>query len=397
MEIEKRKMKPAVYLQEGREATVLRGHPWIFPKAIHKESKHLVSGELVDVFTNKGQMLGTGVYNVHSLYRVRMLAYVFEDIDLSSLDSILRHRLRQAINVRKALLLPNDETNAYRLFNSEGDGLSGLTIDCFDQTIVVSSSAYWVELHREVISQHICELLSIEEVIWIASPKPLLQDGWQNEKVQNKQVMREVKEAGILFQVDFSHTQKTGLFLDQRENHQRIAKIAHGKKVLDLYTYTGGFALHAAKAGAKKVTAVDSSGDAIHLAKKNASLNQLDSIEFIEADARDYLASAGEYDLIILDPPKLAPSKKHLQQAKNYYRFLHRELFKSIKQGALLFTCNCSSALSIPEFADLVSMQASAQNKIARILGIYGPASCHPTLSAFPEGQYLTGILMAIV
>ncbi|WP_199287661.1 class I SAM-dependent rRNA methyltransferase, partial [Escherichia coli] len=149
---------------------------------------------------------------------------------------------------------------------------------------------------------------------------------------------------GVLYHVEFAQTQKTGLFLDQRENHKRIAKLSRGKRVLDLYTFTGGFALHAAKAGALHVTAVDSSAQAIEQAKNNAVLNHLNTIEFIKADAREYLKIAGEYDVVILDPPKLVPSQKHLQQAKNYYRFLHREAFKYMKPGSLLMTCNSLSA-----------------------------------------------------
>ena len=155
--------------------------------------------------------------------------------------------------------------------------------------------------------------------------------------------------------------------------------------------------MHAAKAGAVAVTAVDSSEQAITLALRNAQLNNITCIDFVEADARDYLVNAGEYDLVILDPPKLAPSQRHLQQAKNYYRFLHREVFKYMHAGSLLLTCNCSSALSTLEFTELVSSQAMAAGKMARILGIYGSASCHPTLAAFPEGQYLSAVLLGIV
>ena len=185
--------------------------------------------------------------------------------------------------------------------------------------------------------------------------------------------------------------------LDQRDNHLRIAKLASGKRVLDLYTYTGGFALHAAKAGASQVTAVDSSSSAILSAKKNAELNQLTTIEWIEGDARDYLALAEHHDIIIVDPPKLAPSQQHLQRTKNYYRFLHRELFKVMRSGSLLMTCNCSSALTSSEFSELVFAQASAVGKTARVLGVFGPALCHPTLPAFPEGHYLTALLISLV
>jgi 23S rRNA (cytosine1962-C5)-methyltransferase len=389
-------MKAAVYLHKARQAAVRHGHPWIFPKAILRQTGNVVTGELVSVLSADGEVIGIGVYNEHSLYRIRMLAYAFEDIEHSSIECLITHRLQQALAVRQNLGLPNKNTNAFRLFNSEGDGLSGLTIDNFNQTLVVASSAYWVEAHKEIITQCIRKVIPLSELIWLPQAKPLSQDGWKEASKEDPSGTANVLEAGIIYQVDFSKTQKTGLFLDQRENHQRIAALAEGKRVLDLYTYTGGFALHAAKAGAVNVTAVDSSAQAIALAQRNAKLNQL-AIEFIEADARDYLMKAGDYDLVILDPPKLVPSQRHLQQAKNYYRFLHRETFKYMKSGSLLLTCNCSSALSDQEFSELVSAQALAVGKIARILGVYGPASCHPTLAAFREGQYLTAVLLAVV
>lgn len=390
-------MNAAVYLHQTKEEPIRRGHPWVFPKAIAREKGRLVTGELVQVFGASETLLGLGVYNEHSLYRVRLLAHAFECPEITSIEQLIAHRLRQACRLRQRLDLPNASTTAYRLFNSEGDGLSGLTIDRFNHVCVVASSAYWVEANKAMISQCILDLFPNDTVHWLSQAKPLAQDGWQGSINEPLARSEKVLEAGISYQVDFSNTQKTGLFLDQRENHQRIASFARGKRVLDLYTYTGGFALHAAKAMASRVTAVDSSSQAIALAKENARLNDLHEIDFIAADARDYLAKAGEYDLIILDPPKLVPSVRHLQRAKNYYRFLHREVFKYMQEGSLLLTCNCSSALSSNAFVDLVSAQAMAEGKVARILGVYGPASCHPMLAAFPEGQYLTAILLALV
>ena len=389
-------MKAAVYLQKGKQGTVERGHPWIFPKSILRQNA-TITGELVEVFSIDNKLLGVGVYNEHSLYRVRMLAYEFEKIDTSSIDKIIIYRLNQALKLRQNIGLPNKSTTAYRLVNSEGDLLSGLTIDVFNDRYVVSSTAFWVEANKENIIKAINEIVKPKNIIWFSQPKPLSQDGWKEEINNETEGKVEVLEAFVKYQVDFSNTQKTGLFIDQRENHQRIAALSYGKKVLDLYSYTGGFALHAALASAHSVTAVDSSAAAIALAKANAALNNISNIDFVEADARDYLSQAKDYDLIILDPPKLVPSQRHLNRAKNYYRFLHQELFKSMKSGTLLMTCNCSSALSSQEFKELVSAQATLQGKVARILGVYGPSSCHPTLAFFPEGSYLTAILLAVM
>jgi 23S rRNA (cytosine1962-C5)-methyltransferase len=390
-------MRAQVILSAAKQGTIVRGHPWVFPKAILKTKGTLNTGALVDIYSETGELLGVGAYNEHSLYRVRVLGLVSEGIDLSDYSTIVSHRLQQALHVRQSINLPNETTTAYRFFNSEADGLSGLTIDRLNQRCVVASTAYWVELNKSLIIDALKVLFPNDELIWMAQQKTLTQDGWNGSFDEILHESTTVLEAGVIFQVEIGRSQKTGLFLDQRDNHQRMAEFSRNKAVLDLYTYTGGFALHAAKAGASRVTAVDSSADAIMQAKKNAELNGLSHIEFIEADARDYLSRAGEYDVVILDPPKLVPSKQHIQKAKNYYRFLHREVFKQMKPGALLMTCNCSSALSGAEFCALVSAQAAAVGKQARILGVYGPSPCHPTLVAFPEGNYLTAVLMVVV
>lgn len=390
-------MNAKVILLRAKQNTVLRGHPWIFPKAISGFVGTPQTGDLVSIYNEEHHFVGLGAYNEHSLYRVRVLALAKEAEEFGTYEALIRHRLQQAVQVRQALDLPNQETTAYRLFNSESDGLSGLTIDRFNQILVVASSAYWVELNKALMMQILSELFPEDEMIWLPQNKPLQQDGWKDITTAAASQSAQVLEEGVQYQVEFAQAQKTGLFLDQRENHHRIAALSKGKNVLDLYTYTGGFALHAAKAGAAKVTAVDSSEQAIAQAKNNAALNHLSNIEFIEADARAFLEKAGDYDVVILDPPKLVPSQKHLQKAKNYYRFLHREALKHMKTGSLLMTCNCSSALSSQEFCSLVSAQALAVGKQVRILGVFGPASCHPTLSAFPEGNYLTAVLLAVV
>jgi len=390
-------MNPIVRLTQAKQHAFLKGHPWIFSKAIASKEPSCSDGSLVTVQDFKGNHLATGVFNSHSMYRVRILVYPFDAVDHHSFESIITYRLKQALLLRQQLQLPNQLTTAYRLFNSEADGLSGLTIDRFNHVLVVSSSAFWVEKHQALIRECLQHIMPNNDIFWVSQPKPLKQDGFICTETASHQRIEQVSEAGILFQIDFSNTQKTGLFLDQRENHQRIGALAHGKRVLDLYSYTGGFALHAAFHHAKSVTAVDSSEAAILLAKHNAQLNQMNSIEFIKADARDYLKQSGDYDLIILDPPKIIPSIKHIERAKNYYRFLHREAFKHMRPGTLLMTCNCSSAISATQFSELVSHQAHAVEKTTRTLGIFGPASCHPTLPGFPEGHYLTALLLAVV
>lgn len=391
-------MSAKIVLSSEKFGAFKAGHPWVYPKAILSQNS-CKNGELVQIFNEDDKYLGTGMYNAHSLYRVRVLAYAEDPIEQYTLENIVTYRLKQAIRLRSLLCLKENKTTAFRLFNSEADGLSGLTIDCFDHVLVVSSSALWVEKNKALITACLNACYPDAEVLWFPQINALKQEGLSTTESPSSPDHRiaHVLEAGIQFEVNFSQAQKTGLFLDQRDNHQRVAALAKGKRVLDLYTYTGGFALHAAKNGAAHVTAIDSSEAAIEQAQKNAALNQIDSIEFIKDDARNFLHRAGEYDIVVLDPPKLIPSKRNLQAAKNYYRFLHREIFKAMKPGTLLMTCNCSAAIDAAQFNLLVHTQARMMNQTIRTLGIYGPSLCHPTLASFPEGHYLCAILVAIV
>lgn len=386
-------MLPSITLHAHKITPILRGHPWIFPQAIRQQDA-AQTGELVHLYSPDQELIGTGIYNEHSMYRVRVLTRSHESLSNQDLASIIAYRLKMALGLRQRLNLPNASTNAYRLFNSEADGLSGLTIDRFDQVCVVSSSAFWVEKNYDLICSELQQLLPETRILWLSQSKALKQDGWNHAPIPNPTLDPIiVQEAGIRYHIDFAHAQKTGLFLDQRDNHVRLASYVQGARVLDLYTYTGGFGLHAAQAGAHYVLSVDSSAMAIAQAKSNAALNQLSNIEFVEADARDYLSRAGEFDVIILDPPKLMPSKRNQNQAKNYYRFLHQELFKAMRPNTLFMSCNCSSAIQPHEFTQLIFQQASRVNQTARILGVYGPSVCHPTLPVFPEGNYLTAVL----
>lgn len=386
-------MPAAIILNPAKEKKIMAGHPWVFPHAIQTHPKNLVAGDWVEVYSSEKTFIGAGFYNPHSLYRVRMIAYTKG----LCIEEAISGALEKAIQLRATLNLPNRQTNSYRLCNSEADALSGLIIDVFDDVLVVSSTAYWVEMKREWIKGLLQGFLPKSEILWLGQRKPLAQDGWETPyRDDAKDLKRVVLENEIQFAIDFSNAQKTGIYIDQRENHARLASLCQGKKVLDLYTYHGGFALHAARAGASSVLAVDSSEPAILQATQNATLNGLSQIQWAVGDAKDYLAQAKDHDVIILDPPKLIPSKKHLHQAKNLYRYLHRELFTHMASGSILMTCNCSSAISQHEFVELIASVASALQKRIQILGVYGPSICHPILPVFPEGHYLTAVLLSM-
>jgi 23S rRNA (cytosine1962-C5)-methyltransferase len=390
-------MQTKVILSSQKQQKIIAGHPWVFPQAIQKIQGSPKAGDWVEVFDSQGTLVGAGFFNDNSLYRVRMIANDKIMLNFKSWEEVLKFRIEQAIALRQSLGFPNEDTTGYRLCNSESDGLSGLVIDTFNEITVISSSAFWTELHREFILNLLKQHFPQQKFLWLGQIKPLQQDGWSSPHRDSGEGLKTiVKEAGVQFEINFENVQKTGIFLDQRENHQRLASLCKNKKVLDLYTYHGGFALHAALAGATDVTAVDSSAPAIEHAKHNASINGVNRIEWIVDDAKNHLEKAKDYDVIVLDPPKLVPSKKHLNQAKNLYRFLHRQVFRNMKSGSILMTCNCSSALNTQEFTQLVAQQATAEHRQIQILGVYGPAICHPVLPHFPEGQYLTAVLVCV-
>ncbi|MDQ5884151.1 MAG: rRNA (cytosine1962-C5)-methyltransferase [Pseudomonadota bacterium] len=386
-------MYPRVILTAQKQQKIIAGHPWVFPQAIQNIQGQPEAGDWVEVFDNQGAKIGGGFFNPHSLYRVRMIAHYQDTPDW---QVVLRDRIKKTFKLRQTLNFPNSHTNCYRLCNSESDGLSGLIIDVFHNITVISSSAFWTEHYRELILDTLKKEFPNQQFLWFGQAKPLAQDGWLQPHRDEQPLQTIVKEAGVQFQIRFDQVQKTGIFLDQRENHQRVAELCRDKKVLDLYTYHGGFALHAAMAGAKQVTAVDSSAPAIEHAKQNALLNDVSQIDWVVDDAKHHLEKAKDYDVVILDPPKLVPSKKHLHQAKNLYRFLHRQLFRHMKSGSILMTCNCSSALNAHEFTNLVAEQAIAEHREMQVLGVYGPSICHPVLPIFPEGHYLTAVLVYI-
>ena len=391
-------MPTKIILSAQKQQKIIHGHPWVFPQAIQNIIGEPNPGDWVLVYDSQHALIGAGFFNPHSLYRVRMIANATHLNRSHDPLHIINMRLQHALHLRKTLGFPNIHSNCYRLCNSEGDGLSGLVIDVLNDKVVVSSSALWVEQQREAITSILKEHFPKAQVLWFGQSKALKQDGIDHPYRDDASNIRTIaKEEGVLFEIGFENVQKTGIFIDQRENHHRLASLCKGKKVLDLYTYHGGFALHAALNGATLITAIDSSAPAIEHAKHNASLNQVSQINWIVDDAKNHLDKAGNYDVVILDPPKLVPSKKHLNAAKNLYRYLHRQVFKHLSTGSILMTCNCSSALNAQEFMQLVTQQAIAEGRSIQILGIYGPARCHPVLAVFPEGHYLTAILLAIM
>jgi len=386
-----------IILKPGKAKPFYSGEQLVFSGAIAKIVGRVEPAELVAVYDAAEKFIGYGVYNPHSLYRVRMLAFVSDAIE-PDIAKIIEYRLNKALAYRQSLGLPNAQTNAYRLCNSEGDGLSGVTIDVFDQHAVISVTAYWAEQNRDLIIEKTQRLMGIRKVHWCSQTRALAQDGWQETKhevMPSEMVI--IKEHGLQYQIDLELGQKTGFYCDQRDNRLMLRHYVKDKNVLDCFCYSGGFALNAAYAGAKTVLGIDSSKAAIELAHHNAALNQLSNVQFMCAKAESELAKAEGYEVIILDPPKLAPSRKCLARASQRYIRLNQLAIKALPKHGLLLTCSCSDALNKTQFIKILGVAAKKAHRQIKILSVTGAGKDHVTSKNARYGNYLKVILLEVL
>jgi 23S rRNA G2069 N7-methylase RlmK/C1962 C5-methylase RlmI len=392
---------------------------------------------------NQSQPIGYGVYNPHSMYRVRMLLHetihpgLTKDIrslrkemqrgaDFSendALKSILEKKITDAIRLRMAMNLPSFDTDTYRLINGEGDGLSGLAVDIIGgNTAIVMSSAAWCEIHKDTILYILSKSLALHpsyenetvDIVWRNTPSRLAQDGYelvQEIERESEDVSVIATESSIKYMTyPYSDGQKTGFYCDQRDNRRTIAKYCENKRVLDLCCYSGGFSLNAVIHGnAASAVGVDSSQDAVDSCTENARLNGLDenSISFVRDDIAAFMKNAidrnEQYDVVILDPPKLAPSISTLTKASRKYHSLNRDAMNLIDKtrGGLLLTCTCSAAMTQSNggqfFLGVVNSAALSAKRQATLMAVNGAAPCHTQSPAsFPAGNYLTCALFFI-
>ena len=389
---------------------------------------------------NNSQLIGYGVYNPHSMYRVRILCHAtqhpnltkeskrkqkqrVENHDVEILKSILERKLSDAMYVRLAMNLPSETTDTYRLVNGEGDGVSGLAVDIIGGcSAIVMSSAAWCEIHKESIIEVLGGLLSDHpsydgdniDIIWRNTPSRLKQDGYElsaeADNVEDNESTVIAKESNVKYLTfPYSNGQKTGFYCDQRDNRLMVAEYCKDKRVLDLCCYNGGFALNAMVRGASNCIGVDSSQDAVDAATANAKENGFDQtkISFVRDDIAAYMKNAMEdgsqlFDVIILDPPKLAPNLSTLDKASRKYHALNRDAMNLIgPEGGLLLTCTCSAAMTQKDggqyFLNMVNGAALSAKRRVTLLRVNGAAPCHTQSPAsFPAGAYLTAALFHV-
>jgi len=377
-----------IILKKGKEKSLLRRHNWVFSGAIAKTSEDLKNGELVSVETSKSEFLGIGHYHNGSI-AVRMLTFEKERIDQSFWDK----RLQDAFEVRKSIGLPNSETNCFRLIHAEGDGLPGCVIDVYNDCAVVQSHTDGMANEVSKIAKALENLNGLK--LKTIHHRNLAQK--QNEFLKGDEAAGVSVENGLKFKVNWVEGQKTGFFLDQRDNRALVGQYASDRTVLNTFCYTGGFSIYALANQAKKVVAVDVSQPAVDLTAENAEINGLSkNHEAVCEDAFKYLEQASGFDLIILDPPAFAKSIKARHRAIQGYKRLNETALKKIESNGLLFTFSCSQVISPETFEKTVYSAAINAGRNVRVLQRLGHAADHPVNIFHPEGEYLKGLLLHV-
>ena len=398
-------MIPQIYLRRGKEESLLRRHPWIFSGAIDyikaEEESEIAEGALVEVFDHKGAFIARGHYQIGSI-AVRVLSFEREEID----QAWWNRRLRVALDVRRTLALTDDpSTTCYRLVHGEGDSLPGLVVDIYGSTAVVQCHSVGMYRSRQQIAGAIRAAYGDRiTAIYDKSSQTLpfkadlgAVDGylWGTSDHASQVVL----ENGEKFWVNWEKGQKTGFFLDQRENRELVKRYARGRTVLNTFCYTGGFSVYALSGGAREVCSVDSSERAVALATENMRLNFGPDAPHSEvaADAVEYLRDIGDrYDLIILDPPAFAKHHKVLGNAMQGYKRLNARALSQIRPGGILFTFSCSQAVSKELFRTTVFSAAAIAGRRVRILHQLTQPADHPINIYPPEGEYLKGLVLYV-
>ena len=395
---------PRIFLRRGKEESLLRRHPWIFSGAIGRvecPSDTIAEGEIVDIHTAAGDFIARGHYQIGSI-AVRVLTFAQEPIDAAW----WRARIRSACEVRRTLgLIGNAATTCYRLVHGEGDSLPGLVIDIYGTTAVVQCHSVGMYRSRMQIAEALRTVYGARlTAIYDKSSQTLpfkaalgAVDGylWGTSDHASHIVL----ENGERFCVNWEKGQKTGFFLDQRENRQLVKRYAKGRTVLNTFCYTGGFSVYALSGGAGEVCSVDSSERAVALATENMQLNFGDNAAHSEvaADAVDYLKDIGDkYDLIILDPPAFAKHHKVLGNAMQGYKRLNARALSQIRPGGILFTFSCSQAVTKELFRTTVFSAAAIAGRKVRILHQLTQPADHPINIYHPEGEYLKGLVLYV-
>lgn len=392
-------MNKRIYLKAGKEESLKRFHPWIFSGAIARFEQEPEEGEIVEVYTSTKEFIAQGHYQIGSI-AVRVLSFKQEKID----HAFWKRRLQVAYEMRCSIgVAKNNTNNTYRLVHGEGDNLPGLVIDVYGNTAVMQAHSAGMHVDRMNIAEALSEVMQgvIDNVYYKSETTlPFKADLFpENGFLKGGSSENIAMEYGLKFHVDWLKGQKTGFFVDQRENRALLERYSQGRSVLNMFCYTGGFSFYAMRGGAKLVHSVDSSAKAIELTNSNVELN-FPGDERHAAYAEDafkYLDRMGDqYDLIILDPPAFAKHKDALRNALQGYRKLNAKAFEKIRPGGILFTFSCSQVVTKENFRTAVFTAAALSGRSVRILHQLTQPADHPVNIYHPEGEYLKGLVLYV-
>lgn len=382
-----------VILKKGREASARRFHPWIFSGAIHALEGNPADGDWVEVQDAGQHTLGYGHYQKGTI-TIRLLSFLNPPG-----ESFYREKITKALNQRFVSKVISDFTNCFRLVHGEGDGLPGLIIDVYNGVAIIQAHSVGVHKDREAIAEAIKEVVKEVHSIYYKSQNTLPEKA-ANEYLLGMSVLPHVVlEHGNRFYVDWEEGQKTGFFLDQRENRRLVGEMSRGAKVLNTFCYTGGFSVYALKAGAELVHSVDASEKAVAMTGKNLVLNGFDPLQHLSfaADTFDFLKDKkDEYDIIILDPPAFAKHKDARHQAMKGYQRLNAEAIRVIKPNGIIFTFSCSQVVDRQLFYDTVVSSAIQSGREINVLHHLSQPADHPVSIYHPEGEYLKGLMLYV-
>ena len=392
-------MYPKIILKKGKEESLKRFHPWVFSGAIQHLPQQMEEGDVVVVCNSEGKFVAVGHYQVGSI-AVRVLS--FRDVAID--ESFWQSRLKSALTMRQTIgIADNPENNTYRLVHGEGDLLPGLVIDIYGKTAVMQAHSVGMHCSRHDIAQALVAVMGSRiENIYYKSETTLpfkAELGQENGFIYGGSDDNTAVENGLKFYVDWLKGQKTGFFVDQRENRALLEHYAKGRKVLNMFCYTGGFSFYAMRGGALKVHSVDSSAKAIELTKRNVALNFPGDgrHEAYCEDAFKFLDQLGnQYDLIILDPPAFAKHRAALHNALKGYIRLNAKAFEKIESGGVLFTFSCSQVVTKENFRNAVFTAAAQAGRKVRILHQLHQPADHPVNIYHPEGEYLKGLVLYV-
>jgi len=397
-----------VIIKKGREKPIVQQHPWIFSGAIHEVENDPKAGDIVTVISHQGIFLARGYWNRKSQIQVRILTWTDEEIN----QAWWKKMITRAIDTRKAHYDLENQSSALRIINAENDFIPGLIVDKYGEWLVLQALTFFIDNHKTMISELLAELMQVRGIYERSDVDVRHKEGlqqvtgmlWGEEAPEQIQIDEDVK-----IQIDVYDGHKTGFYLDQAQNRKLLTELItdgfspdQPVSVLNLFSYTGGFGLHALKNESTSIVNVDTSFEALELAEQNVILNDFDvnRAEFIQADVFEYLRDMAEqgkeYDIVVLDPPKFAHNKQQISQAARGYKDINLNAFKVIKSGGYLLTFSCSGAIDADLFQKIVFGAMVDSGRQAQIIKRLSPGIDHPVALTFPEGAYLKGLLLKV-